>query len=292
MRTISTFTLVLILLATVTASAQDSAKSATPKTANSSSPAIQGPARPNQEWTLVAYYDADVEVTGSEQAKLVQKRLLRWAELKAEGVLFLEKLNIRDDNKGDHLLSSKEAFEKIPGAALWRERLSKNGDVVVRRLKFQNGKYVSESFPILLGGPLEASVVLDELLKPIKAPQLLTHPGDVLVLWHTGGNKQAALDSEAVAKLAQLKFEEYDITTPDGKAKFERRMAKYSPATRLKLMQEVKTAYLQRGWAMDNDTIQFGEPQELSTLVPVTDTATLFVSKTTDPAGGRKAPAQ
>jgi len=69
-------------------------------------------------------------------------------------------------------------------------------------------------------------------------------------------------------------------------------MAKFSPAVRLKMILEAKTAYIQRGWAMENDTIQFGEPQELSSLVPVADTATLYVSKTADPAGGRKAPTQ
>jgi len=92
-----------------------------------------------------------------------------------------------------HLFSPKEVFDKFPGRELWAGRL-KEGDAVVIRERMEDGKILSRSFPMCLGGPLDAPYVLDGLLKPIKGPQLLARPGDVLVLWHAGGKQQAIAD--------------------------------------------------------------------------------------------------
>jgi len=289
MRAIGTFTLGLVLLATIPVLSQE--QSATPAKNVPMSPDGRVVRHVKDGWILSVWIDGNVTENGSDAAKALQKRLLTWASQKAIEVdIPIDAYDINDTNRYGHPVSPKEAFDNFPGRDLWTSRL-KEGDVVITRERMKDSKVASRSFPMCLGGPVDAPLALDGLLQPVKTPQVV-RPGDILVLWHTGDKKQAALDCEAAVKSAQLKFEEYDVTTPEGKTKFERRMAKFSPATRLKLMQEVKTAYLQRGWAMDNDTIQFGEPQELSTLVPVADTATLFVSKTTDPANGRKAPAQ
>jgi len=59
-------------------------------------------------------------------------------------------------------------------------------------------------------------------------PALIARPGDVLTLWHTGEKKQAVQDCQTIALAAQLKFEEYDVNTPNGLAKFNLRMANRS----------------------------------------------------------------
>jgi len=299
MRTISTFTLGLILVATVSASAQDSAKSATPPNQPTPTTRIV-----TNGWVFSVWSDGTIKTNGTPLAKETQTQLINWVRDKVdeanaanpEAMIGIDEYDVNDTDKKGHRLSSKEAFDKIPGKDAWLSRL-KQGDVLVTRERVKDGKLMFRGFPICLGGPLEPGDVMDGLLKqPLKLAQAAkaehVRPGDVLVLWHAGDKKHAVQDCQTIATASQLKFEEYDVNTPDGLAKFNRRMAKFTPAARLKMIQEADAMYLQRGWLLEDDALLFGQPQELSVAVPATDVAALYVSKTTDPIGGRKSPAK
>ncbi len=294
MRTISTFTLGLILVATGLAFGQEPAKKSatTTKLAPADVPVIK------DGWVFSVWVDGNVEKDGMPIAKELQSRVRTWARDKVSEVnasnpeieIGLDEYDINDTDRKGHLLSPKEAFDQLPGRDIWIARL-KNGDAVVTRERVKNGRVLFRSFPVCLGGPMEPGDVMNGLLKqPLRSAQPVAHPGDVLVLWHAGEKKQAVQDCQTIATASQLKFEEHDVNTPDGLAKFNRRMAKFTPAARLKMIQEADAMYLQRGWLLEDDTLSFGQPQELSVAVPATDVAALYVSKTTDPIGGRKSP--
>jgi len=80
----------------------------------------------------------------------------------------------------------RKLFDKLPGKDALIARL-KQGDVVVTRERLKDGKLIFRSFPICLGGRLDAEDVMKGLLKePLKVAQPMARPGDVLVLWHAG----------------------------------------------------------------------------------------------------------
>jgi hypothetical protein len=121
--------------------------------------------------------------------------------------------------------------------------------------------------------------------------------GDRLVVYYasTTANPQARKYAKEIAvkytkEIAvefNLLFEEWDVSTPEGRKKFCNRSASDSPEGRIKLM-EGGAVYFGRAWLLPDGSLAFAGVQEYHPLVPVRDTAYIHVLATTDPPQGRE----
>jgi hypothetical protein len=162
----------LLIIATTPAIAQDS-----PAT-----PPVQAPAPApvvKNGWVFSVWSDGTVKTKGTALAKETQTQLLNWVRDKVdeanaanpEVMVGIDEYDVNETDRKGHLLSAKEAFDKLPGRDAWIARL-KQGDVLVTRERVKDGKLMFRSFPICLGGPLEPGDVMDGLLKqPLKLAQ-------------------------------------------------------------------------------------------------------------------------